>query len=96
MKVKNKTTEVVRCEFVPGGYVDPGAVVDVPETQADGSELIWDPHPYFEVVGAAGGPSLAELQDQARDAGLPVSGTKAELTERLAAEDTSGTAETQE
>jgi hypothetical protein len=50
MKVRNKTTEVVRCEWVPGGYVDPGAVVEVPETQPDGSALIWDPHPVFEVV----------------------------------------------
>lgn len=83
MKVKNVSGQVVRCDFVPGSYVDPDAVVDVPETQPDGSPLIWHPD-IWEPVGTGGGPSLAELQDQAREAGLPVSGTKAELAERLA------------
>jgi hypothetical protein len=32
---------------------------------------------------AAAEPTKAELQDELRDAGLPVSGTKAELVERL-------------
>jgi hypothetical protein len=52
VKVKNITTEVIRCDFVPGGYVDPGAVVDVPDKQPDGSELIWHPE-YWEPVSKA-------------------------------------------
>ena len=41
-----------------------------------------------EAAASAAEPTKAELQDELRDAGLPVSGTKAELVERLdAAED---------
>jgi hypothetical protein len=43
VKVKNVSGQTVRCEWVPGGYVDDGATVDVPEEQPDGSPLIWHP-----------------------------------------------------
>lgn len=56
MKVKNISGQTVRCEWVPGGYIDPDAVVDVPEKQPDGSPLIWHPD-IWEQVGKQAKPS---------------------------------------
>ena len=43
--------------------------------------------PTTDEAAPATEPTKAELQDELRDAGLPVSGTKAELVERLDAAD---------
>lgn len=60
MKVKNISGQDLRCEWVPGGYVDADAVVDVPDRQPDtlaadgktvpGDPLIWHPD-FWEQVG---------------------------------------------
>jgi hypothetical protein len=52
VKVKNVSGDVVRCEWVPGGYVDADAVVDVPAAQPDGSPLIWHPDIWEAVTKA--------------------------------------------
>ena len=49
MKVKNVSGAALSCEWVPGGEVDDGTVVEVPDAQPDGSLLHWPPE-YFEVV----------------------------------------------
>ncbi len=49
MKVKALGDQA--CDFVPGKWVTAGQVVDVPETQGDGTPLIWAPE-YWEVVVA--------------------------------------------
>jgi len=66
VKVKNVSGQVVRCEWVPGGYVDADAVVDVSERQPDtidaegktvqGDPLIWHPD-IWEPVGKQAKPA---------------------------------------
>jgi hypothetical protein len=66
VKVKNVSGQTVRCEWVPGGYVDADAVVDVPERQPDqvdadgktvlGDPLIWHPD-IWEPVGKQAKPA---------------------------------------
>jgi hypothetical protein len=43
VKVKNISGADLTCEWVPGGAVEADQVVEVPETQPDGSPLIWHP-----------------------------------------------------
>lgn len=49
MKVKNITDSPLSSDFLPGGELGAGETAEVPDTQADGSELHWPPE-YFEVV----------------------------------------------
>jgi hypothetical protein len=72
VKVKNVSGQVVRCEWVPGGYVDADAVVDVPERQPDtvdsdgktvqGDPLIWHPD-IWEPVKASKAKAAADADE---------------------------------
>jgi len=60
----------------------------VPTHEASGWQVVKDAEPTaaaLEPEDGLAGLTVAELQDLARGAGLPVSGTKAELLERLRA-----------
>lgn len=64
----------------------------VPIHEASGWQVVQDAEPQAEPEDDLAGLTVAELQDLARGAGLPVSGTKAELLQRLrsASEDQAG------
>jgi hypothetical protein len=82
--VKNLSPDA---RFVPAldRQVEPGETVDVPDELLDPAHRSWDPD-VWQVSG--GDPrSLAELKAEAETRGLPVSGTKRDLAERIAAHD---------
>ena len=41
--MKVKALHDVTCEWVPGGVAEAGRIYEVPDTQANGDELIWSP-----------------------------------------------------
>lgn len=49
MKIRNITDSPLSSDFLPGGELAAGKTAEVPDTQPDGSELVWPPE-YFEVV----------------------------------------------
>jgi hypothetical protein len=65
-----------------GRDIDPDEVVEVPDEYLE--DYAW-PEETWKVEGSADDPrTVAELRDQLKARDLPTSGTKKELTERLA------------
>lgn len=83
--VKNISGEA---RFVPAidRQIDAGETVDVADELLDPAHRSWDPD-VWQISG--GDPrTLGELKAEAEKRGLPVSGTKRDLVERLAAAET--------
>lgn len=78
--VKNISPDVRNVPAI-GQQVEPGETVDVADELLDPKNRSWDPD-VWQVTG--GDPrTLAELKAEAETRGLPVSGTKRDLVERL-------------
>lgn len=67
--------------------IEPGEVVDVPDDLLDPEHHSWDPDVWQVEAIAEDSRTLAELKAAAEERGLPVSGTKRDLVERIAAHD---------
>jgi len=58
VKVKNISGQDLRCEWVPGGYVDADAVVDVPDRQPDTQQTVIDDNGNQVTVTTPGDPLI--------------------------------------
>jgi len=87
-RLKNVSGEAREVPLLGNRVVEPDEVVDVDDELLDPEQYVW-PASTWQVVEppATEDRTVEQLQAELRERGLPVSGTKAELVERLATAD---------